>query len=129
MVYPEAKVEQLLHLLIARPANIPAEELELRVLLAAEVVEEPIRLRGLLERLRRSHRLLAGVHEHHHLVALADELGHLFERDPVEVPLRGGAVRFTLDADEVLLEGDWAEGRIEIEKSRLLGHTEREKAE
>ena len=124
MMYTKATVEQLLHLLIARLANIPAEKIELGMLLAAKLVEQPVRLRRLLERFRRAHGLLARVHEDHHLVALAHELGDLLECHFVEVALRGRAVWLAFDADEVLLEGHGPEGGVEVEEAAIRVHAE-----
>lgn len=103
MMDPKPMVKQLPHLLIPRLPDIPPEEVELRMLLAAEVVEPPVGERGLLDRLGGLDGLLARVHEHHDLVALAHELRDFLVCDAVEVLLRLRAVGLPAYADEVLL--------------------------
>ena len=122
VVYAKPKIKEFFHLLVARLANVPPKVSKLRVVLTTEVLQNPVCLRGLFERLGSAHRLFPCVHEDHNLVALLHELGNLLESNPFEVAFRLWAVRLAFDTDEVLLQGDWAEGRIEVEETGLFGY-------
>lgn len=110
MVNTEAEVEKLLHLLVPRLPDISPEEVELRVVLAAEFLQCPIVLGGFPDRFRCLYSLLPRVDENHDLVALTNELRHLLEHDVVCVLPRRCAIGLTLNTDEVLFQRDWTEG-------------------
>lgn len=83
MMDAEPGIEELLHLFVARCTNVPSEELELRVILATELVQPTLSLGSLLERERRLDRFFPCMHEHHHLVALMYKFGYFLEGDLV----------------------------------------------
>ncbi len=117
MVYAEAVVEQLLHLLVARGADVAAVDLELRVVSRVECVNLALLHRHLAQPLCCLDSLLAGMDEHHDLVPLAHHLDDLVEDDLIHVARLRKAARLALDTDEVLLERHGAERAVEEEQS------------
>jgi hypothetical protein len=48
---------------------------------------------------------------------------HFVESSVVKIRSTNGTTRFALDTDEMLLERDWTEGRIEEEQSAVSIHS------
>ena len=121
VMYTKSAIKQLLHLLIPRPANLPTEPPVHGMLRAQEIVTDAFLQRGLGEHHTRLDRVLAGVDEDHDLVALRDELGNFLEGDGVEVLARLRGAGLALDAEEVLFQGYWTEGGVEVEETFVFG--------
>lgn len=109
MMDTEAIVKELLHLLVSARTDIAAVELEFWVFMVIEGVKRTLLLRHLLQLLSRFDSLLAGVHEHHDLMAFRDELQDLVEDDLLHIAYLRRRSWFTLDSDKVLLQWNWTE--------------------
>jgi hypothetical protein len=59
------------------------------------------------------------MNEYHDLMSLLNKFRNLVKRDAVQEFTLKRAVSFALDSNEVLLQGDWPERRIEEEKALL----------
>jgi hypothetical protein len=116
MMYPKARIEKLLHFLVSRLPNVPAEEFPLRVITTTEVFEIPFQVCSLLQGECRLDGFLPRVNEDHDLVSSSDDFEDLFKNCFIEVLLGEGGARFTMDTEKVLLERNGTEGGIEVEK-------------
>lgn len=117
VVDTETVIEQLLHLAVARGANVAAVQLELGVVVVVEQVNRALLHGHFFQTLRSLDCLLARVNEDHDLVALAHELESLVEHNLFHITRLGSTARLALDTDKVLLEGDGTEGGIEEEQA------------
>ena len=124
MVYPEAVIEQLLHLLVSRHAYVTFEQRKRGMLLATELIQKSIYHRSLLERERSLDCLLARMDEHHHLVSGAHHLGDFLECHAVQVSAGLRTVGLAAYANEMLFQWYGTEGRVEVEKARVAVDTE-----
>lgn len=117
----EPAVGEILHLTVAARSQIALEALQLavRVLRRRRVdqVEDTLLDRLLAQHLRRLDRVFTSVDKDHALMSGFDELGDLVEGGVVEVRPRLRAARLALDAEEVLLERDGTERRVEEEEA------------
>ena len=124
MVDPKPKVKQLTHLLVPRLCNIPPEKPVAWIVFTTELIQTTIDRSGFFEGLGSLDGLLPGMHEHHHLMALLDKLGDLFEGHSIEVPAGLCSVWLSFHADKVLFQWDRSERRVEKEKTGVAGDPE-----
>ncbi len=122
----ETAVREIFHLTVAARGEIALEALQLavRVLRRCRVdqVEDTFLGRLLAQHLRRFDRIFASVDKDHALMSGFDELGDLVEGGVVEVRPGLRAARLALDAEEMLLEWNGTERRVEEEEAGVPVH-------
>lgn len=116
---PKAAVEQLLHLLIPRRPDVPAEILKRRMLFTAKLFKSAIRHCRLFECHSGLDRFFPSVNKDHDLMSLFDQFRDFLVGNFIEVSPRLRATRFPFDANEMLFKRDWPERRIKIEQATM----------
>lgn len=86
MVYPEARIKELLHLLVLRHSNISSEEREPGIVDTREQFDISFLCCCFFQRKRSFDRFLPGVDEDHNLVTLANQLQNALISYAVEIP-------------------------------------------
>ena len=74
MVDPKSKVKQLTHLLVPRLCDVPPEKPVAWIVFTTELIQTTINRSGFFEGLSGLDGLLSGMHEHHHLMTLLNQV-------------------------------------------------------
>jgi len=89
MVYPEARIKELLHLLVPRHSDISSEEWEPGIFGTREFLDIPFFCRCFFQSKRSFDGFFSSVDEYHDLVAVGNQLQNALISYAVEIPSRG----------------------------------------
>jgi len=86
MVYSEARIKELLHLLVLGHSNVSSEERKLGIVGTREKIDVSFLCRCLFQSKCSFDGFLSSMDEHHDLVAFANQLRNTMVSHAVEVP-------------------------------------------